>query len=198
MASAILEVQYSTSTVWTSEVIRRLCHSAWSHVDIVLPGEGLLGVSGEDKTLNPADPGGVRVRPFDCWPYLHPPLTARIQTTYDVVRKTIEAARSQIGKPFDNGALFGFLTDLGHGNRLPHLVEQVLPHVALSRDWRDPSSWFCSEYVVWSCEMGRLWSWPLAVCKERVSPGDSLLLFNPFMDAANILLFINAVRGVKT
>ena len=65
----ILTLQYSSSTALTSDLIRRICHSQFSHVDMVLQGEGLLGASGEDVYPNFDDPGGVLIRPFDPWPY---------------------------------------------------------------------------------------------------------------------------------
>ena len=77
------------------------------HVDIVIPGEGLLGVSGPDKSLN--DPGGVLIRSFNPWPYLRPPKTVELKT--DKEADIIAVARTQIGKPFDNTALWDFLSD---------------------------------------------------------------------------------------
>ena len=44
-------MQYSTSIAFASMVIRRLTHSEFSHVDFILPGEGLLGVSGPDQKI---------------------------------------------------------------------------------------------------------------------------------------------------
>ena len=170
-----LLVQFSTSTAFASGIIRRLTHSPFSHVDLLLPGEGLLGVSGPDNALN--DPGGVLIRPFEPWPYMHPPKVARLQTTAEVVRHTLEFARSQIGKPFDNGALWHFIDDpAGAGYK--------------HRDWRDPASWFCSEFVVRSTEVGCLFHYQLAVLKDRVSPGDSLLIWNPFMPPDNVQEFL--------
>lgn len=164
-----LLVQYSTSTAFASGIIRRLCHSPFSHVDIVVPGEGLLGVSGEDKSLN--DPGGVRVRPFDPWPYREKPKVARIATTK--VDEVIRTAKGQLGKPFDNGALWEFLSDKPQ-----------------ERDWRDASLWFCSELFIWSLETAGHFPYPLVVAKNRVTPADSLLLLNPFMSVANIAEFV--------
>ena len=171
-----LLVQYSTSTAFASGVIRRLSHSPFSHVDFLLPGEGLLGVSGVDESLN--DIGGVRIRSFAPWPYMDAPKVARIQTTDHVIRSTLDFARSQIGKPFDNGALWHFLDDPA-GKNYQH------------RDWRDPASWFCSEYCVRSTEVGMLFGYQLAVMKDRVTPGDSLMIWNPFMMPKNIEEFLN-------
>ncbi len=167
--------QFSTSPAFASGIIRRLTHSPFSHVDIIEPGIGLWGVSGLDKSIK--DPGGVRCRPFNAWPYLYPPKVARVQTTEDVVRKTIEFARSQEGVPFDNSALYHFLRDRAG----------LKP---LGRDWRNPNQWFCSEYALRCPEFGGLFAYPLIVPKDVVSPNDDLIFFNPFMLADNIMEFL--------
>jgi hypothetical protein len=172
---AELVYQFSTSTAFASAIIRRLSHSEFSHIDLMLPGEGLLGVSGPDKSIK--DVGGVLIRPFNAWPYKFPPKIARVQCSDDVVRKTIEFARSQIGKPFDNAALYHFLRD-----------RAGLPVVG--RDWRDPSQWFCSEYQLRCPEVGGLFPYPLITRKDVVSPNDCLIYFNPFMSPDNIREFI--------
>ncbi len=153
-----------------SGIIRRLCHSEYSHVDMVVPGEGLLGVSGSDHTIN--DIGGVQIRPPGMWPYLHPPRTARLQTGgADAI---IGLAKTQIGKPFDNGALSGFLDDMGHTKK---------------RDWRDHGAWFCSEFVAWALEASHFFPFTLIPAKNRITPADLLLLLNPFMSEENIKEF---------
>ncbi len=121
------------------------------------------------------DIGGVMMRPFDAWPYLEPPKVARIQTSEAVARAAIEAARSQLGKPFDHSALWGFLEDQAH--------EKL-------RNWRDNGQWFCSELCVWAEEGAKLFSYPLIVTKGRISPADKLLLINPFMRPENIAEFL--------
>lgn len=166
-----LLVQYSTSTAFTSQIIRRLCHSPFSHVDVLLPGEGLLGVSGEDKSIK--DPGGVLLRPFDCWPYLYPPKVARLTVEDTKAVSIIWKLKSQIGKPFDDTALWSFLSD-NPGER----------------DWRETSKWFCSEWLIWGLEEQNFFGYPLITSKSRVSPADSLLMINPFMTKANIMEFI--------
>jgi hypothetical protein len=166
--------QFSTSTAWTSGLIRRLTHSDFSHVDIIEPGVGLWGVSGLDDSIK--DPGGVRCRKFDAWPYLYPPKVARLQTTDEVVRKTLEWARAQEGAEFDNAALYHFLRDRAGLRKL-------------GREWRDPHKWFCSEYALRAPELGGAFSYPLITPKDVVSPNDDLIHFNPLMLPDNILQF---------
>ena len=181
-----LWIQFSTSTAFMSGVIRRLCHSEFSHVDIVVPGEGLLGVSGSDRDIG--DIGGVQIRRPGMWPYLHPPKVARLQT--NKADALIRRAKTQIGKPFDNGALYNFLDDMGH---------------APKRNWRDHGAWFCSEFVTWvlegdkgltdvelvvgGLESGGFFPYSLISAKNRITPADLLLLLNPFLSEANILEF---------
>jgi hypothetical protein len=156
----VIALQYSTSTAFASMIIRRLCHSEFSHVDIVIPGEGLLGVSGPDNEIG--DPGGVMIRSFHPWVYLHPPKTVVLET--DKEAEIIAIGRGQIGKPFDNTALWDFFSDKPG-----------------DRDWTDEKSWFCSEYIVWCFVKAGFFPYPLVSAKNRITPGDSLMLFNPFM-----------------
>ena len=157
-------VRYSSSTAFMSNLIRRACHSRFSHVDIVLPGEGLLGVSGEDKSVN--DPGGVRIRPFQPWPYN---IVREVEVKTDRSQAIIACGRTQIGKPFDNEALYAFLN--------PYTV---------ARDWRELDKWFCSEFVIWACENEGMFSYPLCVPMDRINPNDTMLLFNPFLSPEDI------------
>ena len=168
--------QFSTSTAFASRIIRILTCSEFSHCDLVLP-EGLLGVSGSDKSIK--DPGGVIIRPFNAWPYLHPPKIARVQCSDDVARKTTDFVKSQIGKPFDKQALRAFLRD-----------RAGIPDAG--RDWRDPSKWFCSEVQVRGLEVGGLFSYPLIQPKDVISPQALLLYLNPFMPPDNIREFTDA------
>jgi hypothetical protein len=152
-----------------SGLIRRACHSRFSHVDIVLPGEGLLGVSGEDKSVN--DPGGVRIRPFEPWPYN---IVREVEIKTDKTNAIIAAARSQIGKPFDDKALYAFFNPYGE-----------------PRDWRELDKWFCSELVIWACESSGLFPYTLCVPMNMINPNDTMLLLNPFMSRDDVNTLLN-------
>ncbi len=179
---AELAIQFSTSTAFASGIIRRLTHSPFSHVDLVL-ADGLLGVSGKDDSIS--DPGGVMVRPYGMWPYLFPPRVAKLSCTAEVADAVIAAGRSQIGKPFDNSALWGFLDDLGH--------RVLTMHPTAARDWNDTKSWFCSELVAYALIQGKFFPYNLVVLKNRVSPADLLLMLNPYMEDDNIEEFLDLV-----
>lgn len=170
MMSELL-AQYSSGTTLFSALIRTVCNSEFSHVDIMLPGEGLLGASGKDDSLK--DPGGIRLRPFNPWPYHAPPKVARILASETTVRAIVEAGRSQLGKPFDNDGVHRFL---GRGKGCP--------------DWDAVGQWWCSEWFVWSCRQGNLYPYTLVVTKDHVSPQDSLIINNPFMAEDNIKEFL--------
>jgi hypothetical protein len=168
-----LLLQFSTSPAFASSIIRRLTHSPFSHVDIILPGEGLLGVSGPDNDIG--DPGGVMIRSFNAWPYLTLPKVAKLRGPEDKIRTAIDWTRSQIGKPFDHAALWHFLDDLAEKPK---------------RNWRDENSWICSEISCRAIEISGLLSYSLLAIKERISPGDLLLIVNPLMSEGNINEFL--------
>ncbi len=185
---AELLIQYSTSTAFASGVIRRLTHSPFSHTDIVITPEvakhfnvspGLLGASGPDATTErclayrrrhgrSADPGGVLIRSMDPWPYMFPPLTARLRCTDKVHDDTIAFALSQREKPFDKKAMHAFLRDRAGLS-------------IVRRDWRDPAAWYCAELILRAPEVGGLFPYELILTKDVVSPNDTLLVFNPFI-----------------
>src|SRR5216684_420847 len=112
-------LQFSTSTEWSSAIIRRLCHSDFSHVDWVLPA-GLYGAS---------DPGGVMLRPFNYQKFgvRH---NARVEATSGQIRLFGEFCYAQEGKPFDNDALWSFIG--GHREK---------------QAWKEPDKWLCSEMI---------------------------------------------------
>ncbi len=146
-------IVFSTSFALSSALIRFLCHSPFSHCDILLPEPipyGLFGAS---------DPGGVILRKYDYQKFktwhqatIHTPLGDRI----------VELVLSQKGKPFDDVAMKQVMSDE-------------------PRDWKIPDAWFCSELICWACEEAGLFR--VVVPKNRVTPADLLLLLNPWIDA---------------
>src|SRR5215469_6178327 len=92
-----------------SFLIRLMCHSPFSHVDFVLPNGSLLGASsmGKGSPCLDGNPDGVAVRPasYEEFGYrrqmiLKTPLAAQIYAR----------ALTQLGRPFDNGALKDFIS----------------------------------------------------------------------------------------
>jgi hypothetical protein len=160
-----LVFQFSTSMERSSKWIRRLTHSPFSHVDLVLDNGDLLGSSDSPKSpVVQGNPRGVAVRPDN---YMVFKRRARcvIQTM------TAPAIRAfmieQIGKPFDREAV-----------RIRYFLSDRFD----DRDWDTDDAWFCSELVAKACERGGLFPYKLVGIKNRITPSDLLLILNPFMD----------------
>lgn len=140
----MITLQFSTTSAPASRLI---CWGTWgrhSHVDLVLPDGRLLG----------AVPGGVQVRPYD-------PSVLRIERyQVDAPDAVLDAAISQMGKPYDWPGVFGY---------------------ALRRDWQEDDSWFCSELVSWAFQMAGA---PLLRAPDawRITPRD--LLLSPYLRPA--------------
>lgn len=156
-------LQFSTAADslpnWASALIRRLSHSPFSHVDLVLQSGNLLGASdmGPNSPCVEGNPCGVAIRPPN---YQEFGLRRQMILQTDRADAVINAAYSQIGKPFD-------------GSGLKDFVSEAFPGV---RDWRMPDAWYCSELYTWALEEGRYFSYPLPWPKNRISPTDLLVL----------------------
>jgi hypothetical protein len=175
----MIRLQFSTSTEWQSDVIRRLCHSPFSHLDVVLPDGNLLGSS--DSPHAPSiegNPGGVAIRPPDYQTFGIRRM-ANVFSTEAVELAFYTKLRSQLGEPFDDTALHAFI---GKVSFMP------------TRDWTDSSSWFCSELVAWALMEAGFFRYELLVPKDRISPADLLLLLNPFIDTTH---FWDPIPGLK-
>jgi hypothetical protein len=163
----MIKLQFSTSTEFSSTLIRELCHSPFSHVDIVVDRantgyDGLLGASDSPKApYFTGNPHGVAIRPFD-YQIFGRRSTAFLKASPEVEAKFYQLALSQLGKPFDNHALVAFLK----------------PGTSDARDWRSDDLWFCSEFGAWCLEMAKWFPWEILVSKGKISPADLLLLVN--------------------
>jgi hypothetical protein len=166
---------------WASPLIRRLCHSPFSHVDFVLPDGNLLGASnqGVGTPCIEGNPCGVAVRPPD---YQDFGIRRNMIIKTDKAQFILAAAYAELGKPFDNDALWRFI---GEG--------------AFTRDWRDPAMWFCAELVPHCFERGAYWYpeeliWP----KDRFSPTDLILLFQMDPNFINRKTFWDELKEQRT
>lgn len=115
-------VLFSTTNSPFSWLIRMITWSRWSHVSIVdgdtiIQAHALHGVV--RSSLAEAIDTAKRVQ------------LVRLPASNPAA--VIAAAASQIGKPYDWTALFGFL---------------------VRRDWQADDSWFCSELVAWAFDKG--------------------------------------------
>jgi hypothetical protein len=150
-----------------SKAIRMLGHTYFSHVDFVIENDACLGAS-----YNPAgpvlagNPRGVAIRPRD---YQSFGIRRRMTLNTPTAKAILDYARSQIGRPFDSGAL----------SPKVFLADPYLGAVEDKRDWREPTRWFCAELVICAFEHGGYWG-PGVQCpilKNRVTPGDLYEIF---------------------
>jgi len=174
MKDAVI-LQYSTSLEFSSLLIRRLTHSPFSHVDFVLDDGSLLGASDSPNArfLN-GNPRGVAVRIPE---YQQFGIRRRAVIRTPLAERIIARAYSQIGKPFDNDALYSFLA----------------PAEVTPKPWHDVGQWFCTEYAVWCFWAEQFFPYELVTPLDRIAPRESLLIFNPYMDVDS---FIKPVPGL--
>ena len=100
-----LTLQFSTTPLWQSGVIRLLSHSHYSHVNVVIP-PGFPNLEGLTPhpygLLGASDPGGVMIRDPDYHVFK---TRRRLTLITDKADKIVEAMATQIGKGFDDEAL---------------------------------------------------------------------------------------------
>lgn len=113
----MIRVLFCRSNRLRSWLVRAITWSAWSHVALV---DG-------DEVIEAVWPQ-VRVVPLDNVLH-HYSAHAFALLPCDDPAAALQAARSQVGKPYDWKALVGLL---------------------LHRDWEDPHAWFCSEIMPWA------------------------------------------------
>jgi hypothetical protein len=160
-----LTLQFSTTPLWQSGLIRLMSHSRFSHVDaIIKPGfPGIEAITPKPYGLLGASDNGVMIRVPNYHVFKE---RRRITLETDKADAIVDALVSQLGKPFDEEAL----------------------HKAIDlnwRDWRDDGSWFCSELMMWALEEAGYFDdekYPPKVDKNRVTPADLLLVLRGRFD----------------
>ncbi len=160
-------IEFSTAEKGSAK-IRWLTRSQFSHVDVDV-GYGLLGASDSpDAICIRGNPRGVAVRPYEYQKFgrRH---HAHIKTP--LAPYIIEKLESQLGKPFDQRAMYALFA--------PWLRTGIL---------FDPSQWYCMELVLWAFDgehgphKQRFFPYELAIERNIVTPEDGVLIFNPFFD----------------
>lgn len=177
-----ITLQFSTTADspanWASALIRRMCHSPFSHVDFVLDDGNLLGAS--DNPTAPfvvGNPRGVAIRPVN---YQAFGVRRQMVICTNKAGIILDFAKSQLGKPFDSGALQDFFSENFPGHR----------------DWRENGRWFCAELVIWAFERALYWQTDLLWPKNRVSPTDIFLIFLTDPNWVNRETFWSPVQGL--
>lgn len=121
-----IQLLYTTTRKPFSALIRTVTWSRWSHVALI-DGDQII-----ESVVN----GGVRQYPLR-QAIDHTADHCIVELTARNPQAILDAARSQIGKPYDWTAILG---------------------LGLHRDWQEDDSWFCSELVAWAAaEVGEHW-----------------------------------------
>jgi hypothetical protein len=157
------QLQFSTTPLAASGLIRVATKSKFSHVDVVVP-RGLdpaldvfLPADASYGLLGASDPGGVMLRQ----PLYHQFLRRhRMTLVTDLADEFFQVMKGEIGKPFDNTALLRALDPNWRG-----------------ADWKDNGSWFCAELVAWALLRIGFWKhrkWDVEINLYNVTPEDIL------------------------
>ncbi|WP_368565474.1 YiiX/YebB-like N1pC/P60 family cysteine hydrolase [Pseudoxanthomonas sp. UTMC 1351] len=119
MTQSTITLIFSKRRSLGSMLIRYFTWSRWSHVGLVAGDRVIESIAGHGVREVPLASAirGQDYR-FEHLPCANP-------------AAVIAAARSQLGKPYDIGAIFGFLG---------------------RRNWQGRDAWFCSELIAWAFE----------------------------------------------
>lgn len=134
---AVLQLLFSTTRKPFSGLIRMATWSRWSHVALVT----------EAHVIEAVALGGVR-QVATAYAIQHTSDYCLVDLPVRNAQAIIDAARSQIGKPYDWTAVAG---------------------LGFHRDWQEEGSWFCSELIAWAAaQAGEPWFRQEAL--HRVTP----------------------------
>ena len=132
-----IQLLFSTTRHPFSGLIRAATWSRWSHVALVAGPHVIEAVA----------LGGVR-QVSKAYALQRASDYCLVDLPAHNAQAIIDAARSQIGKPYDWTAVAG---------------------LGLHRDWQEDDSWFCSELVAWAADQaGESWFRPEAL--RRITP----------------------------
>jgi hypothetical protein len=146
MTQEYLRYQFVKQADLASDLIAIVGAGLFSHVDIVLDDNTLLGARSDSVG---GKPPGVQIRPADynakVWTH-----QVQIWVPCTALQKgvAIQFAEAQIGKAYDKWAIAGFVVD---------------------RDWRNDLEWFCSELGARYGEVGGVFG-ELLTPDNKVAP----------------------------
>jgi hypothetical protein len=174
MSANLLLLQFCSFPSFFGRIIPWFTQAAdgVGHVDLVLPNGTLLGAQHEAGLGD--QPAGVQIRPPDYGGMVGKVRVALPVTTTGYV-DAMKFAHAQIGKPYDTADITAFVV----GRRLSR---QFLG----AADWRDESSWFCSELQARVAEVGKAFRYLLASPDYQVTPGGLLLACSAIAPAIKV------------
>ena len=112
-----MKLFFCTNDLPAAVAIRVFTWSNWSHVGII-DGDEIIEAVWPKVRVSKLEEAKNK---YKSW------VIAEVKTKNDA--EIIKAVRSQVGKPYDIGAIFGFLA---------------------RRNWEKTDKWFCSELVAWA------------------------------------------------
>lgn len=140
----MIQLQFVRQADIESSAIAWFTQGELSHVDAVMPDGSLLGARSDRVG---GEPSGVYIRPCD-----YANFALRIGFTIKATKvqeaKFYAFLKSQIGKPYDKTAIWGFV---------------------IGRDWRDKDSWICSELQAAALEAAGIVP-PLYLAANKITP----------------------------
>ena len=149
-------LQFVGTDSFTADIIELKGGGKYSHVDVIMPDGGLLGARNESIGGKPA---GVQIRfpNYEKWESI---AHLTIQLSDAQYFSFMAFLREQLGKPYDNAAIFGFV---------------------FNRDWREQNSWFCSELVVAAFEaVDNFFEYKVYTPANKIDPVTAFTLLSAF------------------
>lgn len=139
----MITLQFVGSDSLSSRFIELKGGGPYSHVDIVLPDETLLGA--RDDVVG-GQPSGVHIRPagYETWERV---ARVHVECTEEQAAIAYAYAKAQLGKPYDSTAILAFI---------------------FNRDWKEEDSWFCSELAIATIRF--LFKYPPATSVNKIDP----------------------------
>lgn len=115
---------HHASDDWISRVMAWFTHGRYTHVALVsTEGDEVIEASGM------GNPKGVRMMHIDVWKGRHPGCELR-KIEHPYAWKVWEHAKSQVGKPYDWGFVWGWV---------------------FRAKWQHSNRWTCNELIAWAC-----------------------------------------------
>lgn len=132
---------------WISNLICFVTWDKFSHVALVSP---------DMKTVIESTHGiGVRKLPFDVFQKMYRGAVELRVIPHPNPEQVWERAESQVGKPYDNNFIYGWVFRKG--------------------GWQNPGKWACAEIIAWAGE----WFKDVADLMSSISPRDLHLISKP-------------------
>lgn len=158
--NAHIRVMFTAGSEFSSRAIEWWGGGGWSHMANILSDGSVIDARNDVVKFNDQSfDTGVRHRPkgyleaeYGRWIELEIPCTVFQARSWEA------HLWSQVGKPYDQLGILGFLTGS-----------------LKDRNWRDESAWFCDELALWAQEKANICP-RLLTPVFRVTPGSALLI----------------------